>query len=110
IDVKTTLKGWEGHEQHRCAVLDGGGTMSSSPDAGGGAAQGMKVAITEGHLSGHSWFDPELGALVDWNGDQAMKANTDMPAPAGHGARLNITSDIKQKVSLKLVELRKGNS
>src|SRR5262249_21019439 len=63
VDAKITMKGWEKHEQHQCAILDSRGTLKGTPgDATGPMG---KMTIDGSKFSGRSWFDPELGTMID---------------------------------------------
>ena len=107
VDAKVTLKGWEEREQHKCAILDSRGTLKGTPGQEVGPMG--KMVIDQGKVSGRSWFDPELGARVDSESDQTIRVKGEMPGQAGgNRAAAGFTSDISQKITVKLVELAKG--
>jgi hypothetical protein len=108
VDSKITMKGWENRAEHQCAILDSRGTLTGTPSDQVGPLGRMR--IDHGNLTAKSWFDPELGALVDYNADQTMTIKAQMPGqpPANRGP--GFTSDIGQKITLKLVELEKARS
>jgi len=105
--TKVNFKGWEEHEQHKSVVLGSRGTLKGT----GGAQAGPmgKMSFEAGKLTGTSWFDPELGALIETVADQTMRLKGELPgAPGGDkGGGMGFTSDIGQKVTLKLVEVGK---
>lgn len=106
ININATVmhKGFEDQDGHRCAVLDSVGTLKGG-SAGGGPTG--KMNIEQGKLNGTTWFDPELGAMINSSSEQHMRIKGEMPGPQGGGSQF--TSDIAQKVSLKLVELTKAD-
>ncbi len=104
IEVKVKLKGFEQYENRHCAVLDSSGTLKGS---GGEAGPMGKMSIEEGTLTGTSWFDPELGAMVGMDSDQKMQLKIEPPVAAPGGVK-SISGDISQKVVLKLVDLKSG--
>lgn len=110
LDQKNLFKGWETRENRKTAALSTTGTMTSSGGGGGadmGPMQNMK--IEDGKLTGTSWFDPELGNLLDSVSDQAMKVTGSFPAPPNSNQPApKFTSQIAQKVSIKLVESSEG--
>src|SRR5262249_46675344 len=101
VDAKITLKGFENHEQHQCAVLESQGTFSGSPGDDMGPIGNMK--IDKGKATGKTWFDPELGAMVDSIADQSLRVKGELPGQGGAN-RAGFTSDISQKITVKLVE------
>jgi hypothetical protein len=108
VDSKLTFKGWEDREQHKCVVIKSTGSLQGSPSAGAEAGpMGMKMSIKDGKMSATGWFDPELGAQIETVADQALQVKGEMPSPPGGKGPTGFTSEIGQKVSLKLVELGK---
>jgi hypothetical protein len=104
IDYTVTFQSWEQHGKRMCARLEIQGTLKSnpSPDPSTG---GMNMNISDGNVSGVSWFDPELGMVIDSNTDQDIKMTITMPAgPRGNaaGKTQTITSAMKQLVTIKL--------
>jgi hypothetical protein len=67
------------------------------------------MVIDQGKVTGRSWFDPELGAIVDSVSDQTIRVKGEMPGQAGGNRAAGFTSDIGQKVTVKLVVLAKAN-
>jgi Family of unknown function (DUF6263) len=109
VDSKVTLTGFEDHDQHKCAVLNFTGTLGGA--SGIEAGPMGKMSIDGGTVTGQSWFDPELGALIESVQDQSMSLKGDMPGAPGGGARpaANFTIEIGQKVIVKLVDSGKAN-
>ncbi len=105
LDLKITFKGREDREQRKTVRLVSSGALKSS-SAGGEAGPMGKMNIEKGKMAGTSWFDPELGALVESEGDQSMRIRGEVPnQEGGKGAPAGFTSDVAQKIKLKLVEL-----
>jgi hypothetical protein len=102
LDTKVKLKGFEQHENRRCAVLESLGTLKG----GGGTAGPMgKMSIEQGKVTGTSWFDPELGAMVGVDSDQKMQLKIEPPAGAPGGNK-PFSGEVTQKVLAKLVDLK----
>ena len=107
VDSKVTFKGWEDREHHQCVVIKSTSSLQGSPSAGAAAGPMGKMSIKDGKINGTGWFDPELGALIETVADQALQVKGEMPGPPGGKGSAGFTSDVGQKVSLKLVELGK---
>ena len=106
IDAKITLAGWENHAQRQCAILDSRGTLKGT--TGDETGPMGKMTIDGGKLTGKAWFDPELGANVEYVADQFIHVKGEIPGQAiDNGAAARFTSEIGQKISVKLVELGK---
>ncbi len=94
LNSQYTFKGWEQHNNHKCAVLQFTGTLSAASDPG--SASGM--TIDNGKTSGKTWFDPALGMVIDTTAKQGMtiKVNTQGQS---------LTTKVNASVSNKLVEV-----
>ena len=106
MDTQVTLERMEEHDGRSCAVLQSvGGFKGSGGEQPTGPAGMSNVSIEQGKLTGKSWFDPELGAVVESVSDQFMHLTGQMPGAAGPGAQApKFTSDIAQQIQFKLVE------
>jgi hypothetical protein len=65
----------------------------------------MKLSIPDGSTSGVSWFDPELGIVIDSQMDQDMTMVMTLPANsrAGPSAKgMTMTNQLNQVLSIKL--------
>jgi hypothetical protein len=104
VESKVTFNKWEDHQNHHCAVLPSTGTFKG---AGLEGSPMGKMSIDEGKLTGTSWFDPELGALIESTSDQTMQLKGDMPGMPGGGNRpaASFTVEIGQRIALNLVDL-----
>jgi hypothetical protein len=106
VDAKITLKGWEKCQNHHCALLESRGTFSGTP--GDEIGPMGKMTIDGGKVAGKTWFDPELGALIESVSDQSIHIKGEIPQRGGGDRRAGgFTSDIGQKITVKLVELGK---
>ena len=104
LEANSTFKGWEEHDKRRCAMIESSGSLKSLP--GQQAGPMGKMAIDKGKTKGKNWFDPELGAVVETASEQTMSMKIDLPGqPGGKQAAQPFSSDITQKVTVKLVEL-----
>jgi len=93
---------WEMHGKRMCARLEFQGTLKSkaNPEA---AATGMAVSVQNGDSSGVTWFDPELGMVIETIMNQNMDMNMTMPVPGrGKNATQTMTMAMKQAISVKL--------
>ena len=107
LDLKIAFKGWEDREQRKTVILASSGALKSSPT--GEAGPMGKMNIEKGKVAATSWFDPALGALVESAGNQSMRIKGEMPGQqGGKGAAGGFTSDVAQKIKIKLVELTEG--
>ena len=91
-----TFKGWEQHNNKRCALIEMAGDFGMNPDA----ATPPGMPAIKARLSGKIWFDPEAGMVVE----SSMKPdiNLNMAAmgpggtPSGTAITLRLTVDLKQ--------------
>jgi hypothetical protein len=110
VDAKITFKSWEDREQHKCAVLDTTGTFAGSPGQDAGPLG--KLTVENGTIAGTSYFDPELGTLIDSAADQTMslKGEVQMGPPPQNKDQPPATSftiNLGQHITTKLVEVGK---
>ena len=95
IAMKYTFQGWEDRGGHRCAVLQYTGNLSSKA---AGQNSPTQIEITDGHMEGKSWFDPQPGLMRETAGTQTLT----MQISAGGQ---NMKMVMNQKVSNKLVSV-----
>lgn len=95
LDCKYT--GMEQHGDRNCARIDYTGTMTSKAAAGAESTP-VSAEIQKGKLTGTSWFDPDLGMVVDNNGEQTFAAKIN-----ANGQKL--TANFTQDTAAKLVEV-----
>jgi hypothetical protein len=96
MKLKFKFAGWEQHADHNCVLLTYTGDMSSK---GAPAPGAMTMNVQNGKVDGKTWFDPELGMMVENTGDQTMTINMTMQGK-------KMTSKTKQKIGIKLVEIQ----
>jgi hypothetical protein len=101
LDSTVTLTRWESHDQHRYAVLESKGSLKGVPGSTTNAVPGA-LSIASGTVAGQSWFDPDPGVLTESVVEQSMRLTGEVSAPQGEAQKF--TSDIGQKVTLKMVE------
>ncbi|HKQ38303.1 MAG TPA: DUF6263 family protein, partial [Verrucomicrobiae bacterium] len=106
IDMDYTFKGWEQHDKRKCAALDFAGTISATGNTNANQP-GMSMQIEAGKMGGRTWFDPDLGAIVESSFDQDLLIYISVPGRASkEGAAMQtITNNTKQKVVIKLVDV-----
>jgi len=97
-----TFTQWEKHGPRMCARLEFDGTFKGKPSATP-STTGMTMTIQDGTSSGVSWFDPELGTIIDSDANQDIDMNMTVPIPV-QGKRTMQTLKMKmhQVLSVKL--------
>jgi hypothetical protein len=106
MDFNFNLQNWEKHGERNCARLEFQGTMKSTPDANS-APGGMTMSIQDGTASGISWFDPELGLIIESDLDQDMKMIMGMPVKMrGTTVTQTMTNLMHQKITIKLESVK----
>jgi hypothetical protein len=94
MSLKYKFESWEQHEGHNCVLLSYTGNIGST---GGTGTAGMNMSVDGGKTTGKSWFDPELGTMVDTAADQDMTLKMKV-----QGKDMN--SRMKQHMTLKLAK------
>jgi Family of unknown function (DUF6263) len=106
LDSTITLTGWKEQEQHRFAILDAKGTLTSLPAQPPADGQ---LSLERGTVQSRAWFDPELGALTESVVEQSLRVKGPPPATAGgKPTEESFSNDLSQKVTVKMVELTKS--
>jgi hypothetical protein len=106
LDYTFNFVRWETHGKRTCARLEfqGGMKSKSSPDS---TATGMTFSVQNGDSSGVSWFDPELGLVIDTIMNQDMNVNMTVPMNGrGKKATQNLTNVMKQAITIKLESVK----
>jgi hypothetical protein len=106
VDSKVTFQRWEERQKHKCAALGTVGTFAGSGLDGGPMG---KLQIEDGNATGTSWFDPELGTLVESSVDETMRLKGDMPTGLPRVQGNNSTAgsfaiELAQKRTVNLVD------
>lgn len=75
LDMKFVFQNWELHGDRRCAHLKMTGRVSTKSVS---TASGAAIQIEKGEITGDTWFDPNLGMVVESDNDQriALKVST----------------------------------
>jgi hypothetical protein len=98
-----TLRSLEEHENRKLALLETEGTLRGVP----GATNPGSLSLEQGTVLGKLWFDPQLGGPVESVVEQFMRLKGEAPAaPELNRPASPFTSDVGQKVTVKLVELK----
>ena len=106
LESVITFQRWDDHDHSRFAVLATQGKIRSRPDPDAPATGSM--FIEHGTVVGTAWFDPAIGALVESAVEQTMTLKgKSTPTADGERPDSEFTSQIEQKVTMKLVELEK---
>jgi Family of unknown function (DUF6263) len=106
MEYTFTFTNWEKHGKRTCARLEFIGTIKNKP-MGNSNPGGMTIAVQDGNSTGVTWFDPEIGAVIDTSTSQDMRMAVTVPMPAaakkGPAAKpLTITTVLHQVVTTKL--------
>jgi hypothetical protein len=106
LDYNITLKSWEMHGKRNCARMEFEGSIKLKADATP-APGGMKVSVPDGTTTGVSWFDPDLGIVIDSVVNQDMTMIITLPgnpkARAGAaGQGMTITNQMSETINVKL--------
>jgi hypothetical protein len=96
VDATYTFKDWEEHNGHHCAHLLITGDIKTKTASA--ATTGAMVTVKKGTITGDSWFDPDLGMLVDLNSDQDLTMDVKTQA-------MTMTDHMKQNIKLSLVDV-----
>jgi RNA polymerase sigma factor (sigma-70 family) len=74
VDLKCTFKNWEQHADRKCMQIKFTGNITPQADPN---TANLPVKIEKGRLSGETWFDPELGMIVEiaFDADMNLKIN-----------------------------------
>ena len=72
VDLKCTFKNWEQHADRKCMRIKFTGAITPQADPN---TPNLPIKIEKGRLSGETWFDPELGMIVEgvFNADGNLK-------------------------------------
>lgn len=110
LDYNVTFKSWEMHGKRNCARLEYDGSIKLNSDATP-APGGLKLTIPEGTTSGVSWFDPELGIVIDSDMDQDMTVIMTLPGnprtrAGGSGPEMILTNQMNQVLNIKLESVK----
>jgi len=101
-DYDFNLAKWETHGQRLCGRLEFQGTLKGTPNAGA-KNSGLSMLLQDGTTSGVSWFDPELGLVVEANLNQDLTMLMSMPVNVrGKSMTLNMTNLMHQVITVKL--------
>ena len=81
IDNTLNFSKWEQHGECLCARLEFNGTIKGKA-ANTDNPTAMKMEVQDGTLSGISWFDPELGTVIDSSMNQDLNMSMTMTMKA----------------------------
>ncbi|HTV63865.1 MAG TPA: DUF6263 family protein [Verrucomicrobiae bacterium] len=82
VSDNVTFVQWERHGPRLCARLEFDGTFKGKPSEHPNPS-GMSMTIQDGTTSGVSWFDPELGTVIDSDAIQDLTMSLAIPIPMG---------------------------
>ena len=102
MNYNFTFQSWEQHGKRTCARLEFQGTLKNKPDQNSKPA-GMTMTIQDGNSSGISWFDPELGIIVETTVSQDIKMTMTMTMnQRGKATTQTMTNIMSQAITVKL--------
>lgn len=110
VDDNFTLQSWEQHGGSNCARLEFKGTITNKPETRADPAR-MRVDIIDGRSSGVSWFDPELGLMLETTVKHDMSMAITMPVnPEGSADAASrvrkLTEQLNQTIDAKLISVK----
>lgn len=109
MELNHTFKGWETRQKRRCALIEFTGTLKSKGEGGVGA-MGVALKFDDGTTTGKSWFDPELGTVVETAMQSKMNVTMGLPGQAGApgeaGRGTTMKSQINQTVNVQMTEVK----
>jgi hypothetical protein len=105
-DVTYTFRGWQIRNQRKCALFEFKGTVKSGRGAAG-ASKSVTSNIEKGEITGKTWFDPELGMMVESVSDQSVttKGSIKFRKAPTNAPPQEFTSESRQHSSVKLIEV-----
>jgi len=105
-DYTFNFASWEKHGVRNCARLEFQGALKSKSDAGA-LPSGMTMSVKNGDSSGVSWFDPELGLVVETVMNQNIDMIMTIPMRVqGKTTTQTLTTAMKQAITVKLESVK----
>jgi Family of unknown function (DUF6263) len=107
LDLHYSFKGWEPRANRQCALLEFSGNMTSNGIAPAAGPGGVEMKVEDGKISGQTWFDPDLGMLLETKMNQLLNMTITVNASktAVQGAnRQHVSTKLDQTIDIKLVE------
>ncbi len=109
-DDNFAFQSWEKHGGRNCARLEFKGTITNKPVTSSDPAR-RSVDIIDGRSSGVSWFDPELGLMLETALKHDMSMAITMPVnPEGSAEAASrvrkITEQMNQIINAKLISVK----
>jgi len=102
MDYTFTFQKWEQRGKRNCARLEFRGTITSKPDDSS-RPPGMTMDIQDGTSSGVSWFDPELGKIIETSLKQNITMAMTVPINMnGKTFTQAMTNVMNQVITIKL--------
>lgn len=103
LDYTFHFQGWEKHGPRECARLEFSGTVKTETGTAT-KSLGLGMEIQDGTTSGTSWFDPELGLIIDTAVNQEITMVVTMPNRSRGKSEQpqSVTTKIHQDINIKL--------
>lgn len=108
IDITNTLRGWQERDGVKCARVEFTGALSSggSTNAQRGPL-GAQIAVKDGIVNGHYWYDPHMGITREMVSDQSYTISGTFPGGRGTNAQpRTISAPVRETTSVKLLEIK----
>ena len=110
VDDNFTLQSWEKHGGRNCARLEFKGTITNKPETSADPTR-MSVDIIDGRSSGVSWFDTELGLMLETTVKHDVSMVITMPVnPEGSADAASrvqkLTEQMNQTINAKLISVK----
>lgn len=103
-DVTYKFRGWQKHDDRNCALVEFSGTVK--PRKAGGS-KSITSNLENGIINGKTWFDPELGIVVETVSEQSAtsKGSIRWRRASTNAPPQSFTSTVRQQTSVKLVDV-----
>ena len=103
LENNFNFQSWEFRGHRLCARQAFQGSLKGQTDTAAAPSTGLRMALQDGTVTGTSWFDVELGLVIEANLTQDLTMDIITPAPARGGAGgLTLTDRMHQTIAIKL--------
>jgi hypothetical protein len=104
-DVTYSFRGWQNHNERKCALVDFSGTVK--PRGPGAPSRSISSTVESGTLNGKSWFDPDLGMIIEHMTDHTATAKGSIRwrRATTNDPPQTFTSTLRQHTSVKLIDV-----
>jgi hypothetical protein len=104
-DVTYRFRGWQQRGEHKCALVEFEGNIK--PRGTNTSRGGISSSVESGTINGRTWFDPDLGLVVESLQEQAAlsKGTIKWRRSGTNAAPQAYVSNLRQRATVKLMEM-----